>query len=135
MRCIFCEIIGGGREAHVIYEDASLVAFLDRYPIDEGHALVVPKDHHERITDMGPAQVGKMFAAIPRIAKAILAATGADAFSLAQNNGRAAKQIIPHVHVHIIPRFSGRAAVWTKRAIADDIALGRLASGVRSRLA
>ena len=105
MGCIFCDILDGKQDAYFLYSDRDHVAFLDRYPIDTGHSLVIPRNHHERITDMDSDDVGRLFSIIPGIAGAILKGSGADAFSLAQNNGRAAKQIVPHVHIHIIPRL------------------------------
>ena len=134
MDCLFCDIIGGKKTGHFIYEDDSHVAFLDRYPIDVGHTLVVPKIHHEKITDMEPEKVGMLFSKVPRIASAILKATGADAFSLGQNNGRAAKQIIPHVHIHIIPRFNHKGTIWTKRGISEDEELKELSEKIRDCL-
>ena len=83
---------------------------------------------------MNPKDVGNVFALVPKIAKAILDATGADAFSLGQNNGRAAKQIIPHVHIHIIPRYNSKGTVWTKRQISSDDELSNLAKKIRSFL-
>ena len=74
MSCIFCDILSGVRDSHMIYEDASHVAFLDKYPIDVGHSLVVPKNHHERITDMNHESVGNMFSIVPKIANAVLTA-------------------------------------------------------------
>ncbi|RNJ75330.1 MAG: HIT family protein [Nitrosopumilus sp. H13] len=135
MDCIFCEIIRGTRKGHLLYSDDSHLAFLDRYPIDTGHTLIVPKRHYEMITDMKEEDVGRIFALVPRIAGAVLAATGADAFSLGQNNGRAARQIVPHVHVHIIPRYSSKGAVWTKRSIPQDSELDGIAEKIRSYLA
>jgi histidine triad (HIT) family protein len=132
MNCIFCEIISKSREGHFIYEDANHVAFLDKYPIDKGHALVLPKKHQEKITDMNEQKVGELFSIIPKIATAIMKSTGAVAFSLAQNNGRAAKQIIPHVHVHIIPRYAEMGAVWTKRTIPSPQELDQLANTIKS---
>ncbi|NDB47050.1 MAG: HIT family protein [Nitrososphaeria archaeon] len=132
MSCIFCDIISKNREGHFIYEDDFHVAFLDKYPIDKGHVLVVPKIHHEKITDMEEKNVGELFSVIPKIAKAIMKSTGAIAFSLAQNNGRAAKQIIPHVHVHIIPRYAEMGAVWTKRTIPSTEELDSLANSIKS---
>jgi histidine triad (HIT) family protein len=84
---------------------------------------------------MDSKDVGNIFAIVPKIAKAILDATGADAFSLGQNNGRAAKQIIPHVHIHIIPRYNSKGTVWTKRQISSDDELLELAKKIRSYLA
>jgi histidine triad (HIT) family protein len=129
--CIFCDIIQGKKQGHFIYEDDTHVAFLDKYPIDHGHSLVLPREHFEKVTDMTADKVGDLFSKVPKIAKAIIKTTNADAFSMAQNNGRAAKQIVPHVHVHIIPRFNDKGTIWTKREIWDDDALKILAEKIR----
>lgn len=134
MTCIFCEILEGKRQGYFIYEDKDHVAFLDRYPIDKGHSLVMPRKHYERLTDMSPDKVGDLFSKIPRIAKAVVKSTEADAFSLAQNNGKAAKQIVPHVHVHIIPRYNNKGTLWTQRNIVDDEELKALADKIRTCL-
>ena len=134
MDCLFCDILNGKKDGHFLYEDNSHVAILDKYPIDVGHSLVIPKEHHEKITDMTPEDVGNAFSIVPKIAKAILDATGADAFSLGQNNGLAAKQIVPHVHIHIIPRYNNKGTVWTKRQISNNDELLELAKKIRSFL-
>ena len=134
MSCIFCDILDGKRDGHILYEDDLHIAFLDKYPIDVGHSLVIPRKHHEKITDMDPQDVGNVFSLVPKIASAILDATGADAFSLGQNNGRAAKQIIPHMHIHIIPRYNHKGTVWTKRQISNDDELSELAKKIRTIL-
>ncbi len=134
MGCLFCDILNGKKDGHFLYEDNSHVAILDKYPIDVGHSLVIPKEHHEKITDMPPEYVGNAFSIVPKIAKAILDATGADAFSLGQNNGLAAKQIVPHVHIHIIPRYNNKGTVWTKRQISNNDELLELAKKIRSFL-
>ncbi len=131
MDCIFCDIIQGKRQGHFIYEDETHVAFLDKYPIDYGHSLVLPREHFEKVTDMNSDKVGDLFSKVPKIAKAVIETTNADAFSLAQNNGRAAKQIVPHVHIHIIPRFNSKGTVWTKRDIGQDEDLKILAEKIR----
>ncbi|MGQ0377354.1 MAG: HIT family protein [Nitrososphaerota archaeon] len=131
MNCIFCDILEGKKSGYFIYEDEKYVALLDKYPIDVGHSLVMPRKHYEKIVDMSEDSVGELFAKIPKIAKAILKATNADAFSIGQNNGRAAKQIIPHVHVHIIPRYETKGTIWTKRGIATDEELSELARQIR----
>lgn len=132
MTCIFCDIIQGKKQGHFIYEDDTHVAFLDKYPIDHGHSLVLPREHFEKVTDMTSDKVGELFSKIPKIAKAIIQTTNADAFSMAQNNGRAAKQIVPHVHVHIIPRFNDKGTIWTKREIVNDDMLKILAEKIRN---
>ena len=131
MTCIFCEIVQGKKDGYFIYEDENYVAFLDKYPIDTGHSLVMPREHFEKITDMTAEKVGELFSKIPKIAKAVIEATKADAFSVAQNNGRAAKQIVPHVHIHIIPRYESRETIWTRREIAKENELKILAERIR----
>ena len=134
MTCIFCDIISGEKNGHFIYEDETHVAFLDKYPIDQGHSLVLPREHFERVTDMNPEKVGELFSKTPKIARGIIKTTQADAFSLAQNNGWAAKQIVPHVHVHIIPRYNHKGTIWTKRNITNDDELNSLASKIRKNI-
>ena len=134
MTCIFCDIISGKKNGHFIYEDETHVAFLDKYPIDQGHSLVLPREHFERVTDMDPEKVGALFSKTPKIARGILKTTQADAFSMTQNNGWAAKQIVPHVHVHIIPRYNDKGTIWTKRNITNYDELNSLASKIRKNI-
>ena len=126
MATIFTDIIEGRKDGHIIYEDDKHVVILDKYPIDHGHSLVITRHPYEKITDMKKEEVSELFSLIPMIASAILKATGAVAFSIAQNNGKEAKQIIPHVHVHIIPRYADKATMWTKRGIPSDEELEEL---------
>ena len=132
MATIFTEIIEGKRPGFIIFEDDSHIAILDKYPIDTGHSLVLPKVPYEKITDMPKNEVAELFSLIPEIANAILKATGAVAFSIAQNNGKEAKQIIPHVHVHIIPRYADKATLWTKRGIPSDDELEELRQKIKN---
>jgi len=129
---IFTEIIEGKRPGFIIFEDDSHIAILDKYPIDTGHSLVLPKTPYEKITEMPKNEVAELFSLIPEIANAILKATGAVAFSIAQNNGKEAKQIIPHVHVHIIPRYADKATLWTKRGIPSDDELKELHQKIKN---
>ena len=125
-------MISGKRSCHVIYHDSNIIAILDKYPIDKGHSLVITKKPYEKLTDMSSQEVAELFSKIPKIANAIIKATNADAFSIAQNNGKAAKQIIPHVHVHIIPRYSATGTLWLKRKILKDDELDELAQKIRN---
>ena len=102
MTTIFTDIIEGRKSGHIIYEDEKHIGILDKYPIDTGHSLLITKNLYEKIIDMPEKEVAELFSLVPKIATAILKATGAVAFSIAQNNGKEAKQIIPHVHVHIL---------------------------------
>ncbi len=130
--CIFCDMIDGKRPYYEIYHDSNIIAILDKYPIDKGHSLVITKKPYEKLTDMSSQEVAELFSKIPKIANAIIKATNADAFSIAQNNGKSAKQIVPHVHVHIIPRYSKTGTLWLKRKILKDNELDELAQKIRN---
>ena len=132
MDSIFTDIINEKEVGHFIYTDEKHIAILDKYPIDFGHSLLIPKKQYEKITDMPENEISDLFSKIPKIVNGILKATNADAFSLAQNNGRAAKQIIPHVHVHIIPRYNSKETIWTKRNIPSNAELQNLAKKIRN---
>ena len=132
MGSIFTEIIEGREPGYVIFEDERHIAILDKYPIDTGHSLLITKNLYEKIIDMPEKEVAELFSLVPKIATAILKATGAVAFSIAQNNGKEAKQIIPHVHVHIIPRYANKGTVWTKRGIPTDAELKDLSEKIKT---
>ena len=125
-------MIDGKRPYYEIYHDSNIRAILHKYPIDKGHSLVITKKPYEKLTDMSNQEVAELFSKIPKIANAIIKATNADAFSIAQNNGKAAKQIIPHVHVHIIPRYNDTGTLWLKRKILNDNELDELAQKIRN---
>ena len=131
MATIFTDIIERKLPGFIIFEDEKHVAILDKYPIDTGHSLVIPKKPYEKIIDMPKNEVAELFSLVPSIANAILKATGAVAFSIAQNNGKEAKQIVPHVHVHIIPRYADKATMWTKRGIPADDELEELQQKIK----
>ena len=132
VNCIFCDMIEGKMPCYMIYHDDDCIAILDKYPIDNGHSLIITKKPYEKLTDMGVDEVAKLFSKIPKIANAIMSATNADAFSIAQNNGKAAKQIVPHVHIHIIPRYNATGTLWTKRKILSDNELAELSQKIKN---
>ena len=132
--CIFCDMVEGKLSCHMIYKDDDCIVILDKYPIDIGHSLIITKKPYEKLTDMDVNEIAKLFSKIPKIANAIIKATNADAFSIAQNNGKAAKQIIPHVHVHIIPRYNMTGTIWTKRKILKHDELNELTQKIKNYL-
>jgi histidine triad (HIT) family protein len=134
--CLFCSIINNKIPAVIIYEDENFVALMDKYPINHGHSLVIPRSHHESLLSMTPSEVGKLYSIVSTVSKAVISAVHADGFSIGQNNGRAANQIIPHVHVHIIPRYAGdsREGKWPSRTIGNIQELTITSQKIRSVL-
>jgi len=130
--CIFCDIINGKLPCHLIQKDDNHIVILDRYPIDVGHSLIITKKPYEKLTDMNVEEIMDLFSKIPKIINAIIKATKADGFSIAQSNGKAAKQIVPHVHVHIIPRYNTTETLWTQRKLMKDDELDKLVQKIRN---
>lgn len=99
---MFCEIVTGERDAHVVYEDEHSVGFLDRRPVFHGHTLVVLRDHIATLPDLPSEVLGPLFAAVQKVTAAVTEAMEADGAFIAQNNN--VSQSIPHLHVHVVPR-------------------------------
>lgn len=90
-----------------VYEDQVVLSFLDIGPVSDGHALVIPKQHLEELHDCPPELLGQVASRLGKIAKAVIAAVNSQGYNLLCNNGRAAGQLVEHLHFHIIPRNSG----------------------------
>lgn len=104
---IFTRIIRGEIPCQRIYESPTVFAFLDINPLAPGHTLVVPKRQVARLEQLPEEDASDIARVLGRIARAILAATGAADYNVLQNNGASAGQVVPHVHFHIIPRREG----------------------------
>ena len=104
MDCLFCKIVKGDLPSNKVYEDKRFLAFLDINPINKGHLLVIPKEHHDTFVNTPVDLIKDLVALTRRLGLAVMVGSGADGFNLNLNNGRAAGQLIDHVHFHIIPR-------------------------------
>ena len=103
--CIFCKIIDRKIPAEIVYEDETSLAFLDINPINKGHTLVIPKQHFETLNELPQPILDKTMVLVKKIVKAL--SKYADGVNLGLNNGRAAGQVVFHVHFHLMPRFEG----------------------------
>ena len=103
--CIFCSIAAGEIPSFKIYEDETVVAYLDINPFSEGHTLVIPKEHTEGIVDTPDETLAKTIARVKKIAAHLKDALPCDGFNILQNNGESAGQTVRHVHFHIVPRY------------------------------
>lgn len=134
--CVFCAIVRGQSPIAKVYEDTTFLAFMDKYPITSGHTLVLPKFHYDDVFQMTEAEVGNMYRVVHIIASAVYSATGAQGLNTGQNNGRAANQIVPHVHVHIIPRYErdSQDGKWPSRKVTNYGELEKLADKIKKNL-
>jgi histidine triad (HIT) family protein len=105
--CIFCAIVAGDIPARAVRETDHTVAFLDANPLAPGHTLVVPREHYERLEDVPDDVSETLFAEVHALTSRVEAAVDADGLNVGINDGEAAGQEVPHVHVHIVPRFEG----------------------------
>lgn len=111
--CIFCKIVAGELPAAVVYETDTELAFLDINPVNAGHTLVIPKEHHTVIYNTPDETLASLMHAVKKVTHAVKKGVGADGINLHVNNERAAGQDVPHVHVHIVPRFENDGiAMW-----------------------
>lgn len=105
--CTFCDLIHGAAEVSICHEDADSIAFMDIQPVNNGHLLVVPREHYESLLDVPPEIGVHLFKVTMQLANAVRWVTGSDDMNIVVNSGAAAGQDEPHYHVHIIPRRPG----------------------------
>ena len=108
--CLFCRMVSGHIPVTKIYEDDVVLAFLDIGPLSDGHTLVIPKQHFEKLHECPAELLGQVCSRLGKIAGAVAAAMQSDGYNLLCNNGRAAGQLVEHLHFHIIPRKIGDGA-------------------------
>jgi len=135
--CVFCSIVDGEIPGHVVHETDRVLAFLDAHPLREGHTLVIPKTHHERLGEMPDDLAGEVFAVAKALPDALSDAVGADGATVAINDGPAAGQEVPHSHVHVVPRTDGDDvgpvhALFTDRPDVSDDRLAEIASAIEA---
>jgi histidine triad (HIT) family protein len=128
--CIFCKIISNEAPADKVYEDENFVAFMNLRPSSKGAVLVVHKDHTDDLQSTPDEMLSQFLPASKKVAEAVMKATGATGFNLTINNGKTAGQVIFHLHVHIIPRYSDDGLKLfpehdsefnTRKSLADQI--------------
>ena len=133
---VFKKIIDGHIPAHKVYEDDRVLAILDIGPLSRGHTLVIPKEAAETLDALSEESAAAIGRVLPRLARAVIEATGVREYNVLQNNGRGAHQAVDHVHFHIIPKPSAREGLgvgWPAGALAADAA--ELAAKIRAALA
>ncbi|MCX8194026.1 MAG: HIT family protein [Candidatus Pacearchaeota archaeon] len=133
--CVFCKIIQGKIPCYKIHENKKFLSFLDISPINKGHTLLIPKKHLETVLDINERDFSEMMRVAKKLSKAIIKATKADGFELCINNKKAAGQVIPHLHLHIMPRFDGDGLKFdwpTKRYSQEE--MQKIAAKIKNSL-
>jgi len=106
--CVFCAILAGRQPASKVYEDDRVLAFLDIYPMRPGHTLVIPKFHVQYVQDLSPEVRAHLFETATAVSGVLRRSslTPADVHFVI-NDGAHASQTVPHVHMHVLPRYKG----------------------------
>ncbi len=105
--CVFCKIVAGEIPSHNVLTTEAARAFLDVGPLADGHLLLIPTEHYERLEEMPTEVAAEVCGLLPRLGRALLQVTGSPGYNVLQNNGAVAGQVVPHVHFHLIPRVEG----------------------------
>lgn len=137
---IFAKILRGEIPCHQVYEDDQCVAILDIFPVNPGHILVIPKTAVASVADLDSALAGHLFGVGARLSRAVRAAAPrCEGVNFWVSDGPAAGQEVPHVHLHVIPRFTGDGFGWKvgplNRRPQDGEALKASAAALRAALA
>lgn len=110
--CIFCKIINKEIPAQIIYDDEHCIGMLDINPVNEGHTLVIPKKHYDTLTDCDEDTLKHLIVIVKNLAQKIKDKLNYDAFKVVINNGEKADQVVPHLHIHIIPKHNKSDQGW-----------------------
>ena len=119
---VFAKILAGEIPCHRVYEDEHVLAFLDVAPLSPGHVLLIPKEARPTLGELSEEAGAALGRVLPRLCRAVCAATGASSYNVLQNNGVDAHQAVMHVHFHIIPRIGDRGLGlgWSVQPLDDD---------------
>jgi len=118
--CLFCKIAQGKLPSKKIYEDEDVLAFMDIRPVNPGHTLIIPKQHHRSFLEMPKHSIEKIFTTAQDITKAIIEGVGAEGVNIGMNIEKAAGQVVFHAHLHIMPRFSNDGhRLWDGKPYQD----------------
>jgi len=134
--CIFCKLIAGEIPSLKLYEDDLIFAFLDIAPINLGHLLVIPKEHHTSSSTIPEDTAGRMFHVGTRLGVALKRVLDADGFNLHLADGQCAGQVVMHAHLHVVPRDveDGFSWNWRQMEYEDDKQRNELASDIIAKL-
>ena len=133
--CIFCKIISGEIPSSIVYEDEATVCIMDVRPLTRGHVLIIPKKHAVTLGDMDDEGLASVMSTIRKMVQPLISVLKPDGYNVFQNNGRAAGQVVDHVHFHLVPRHKKDGAIKPKsKPSADPDELKKLAEEFQAAL-
>ncbi len=138
-KCIFCKIVRGEMPASIIFEDDVCLAFMDVFPVTEGHSLLIPKKHYVNMFDIDGEVVGHLAKRLADLTRRVKKASEEEGVINIVANGEGAGQEIPHLHFHAIPRSKGSPFGFKfppdyRDSMADREDLDRMAQKIRDSI-
>lgn len=145
---VFAKIIAGELPAHFVHMDEICVAFMDINPMSPGHVLVVPRQVVTTLAELDAATRAHLLEVAVKVGQAQQRALGSQAQHLLVNDGKGASQTVPHVHLHVIPRYPRDAiktiahiiwhvttlAIPRRASVQKMLALGEQAAVIRQAM-
>ncbi len=129
--CIFCQIAAGTMKAEIVHETPDAVAFLDKFPAARGHVVVIPRKHAVGLTDLDDGAVAGVFLAVKAVMRKVTAALAPAGMNVGWNHGRSAGQVVDHLHVHVLPRWTQGRGVQVMGERPGDVDAAELARAIR----
>lgn len=106
MDCIFCKIVNKEIPNYTVYEDDQVLAFLDIFPHAVGHTVIIPKIHAHDLVELNDELIAPLFGAVKKVQEKLMAGLGPEGFTVGWNHGDAGGQAVPHLHIHVLPRWN-----------------------------
>ena len=106
MDCIFCKIVAKEIPNYTVYEDDAVLAFLDIFPHAVGHTVVIPKIHVSTLPELAEDQFGPLLVAVKKVQEKLSDKLNPEGFTVGWNHGEAGGQAVPHLHIHVLPRWN-----------------------------
>lgn len=121
--CIFCNIASGNFESATLFENSEFRVILDKFPGNEGHTLIITKEHFDNIFDLDAETAGRLFGLATVVAKALKKELNLEGLNVVQNNGSIAGQTVDHFHLHLIPRYKddNLKLTWPSNEASDEV--------------
>ena len=129
--CIFCRIAAGTIKAEVVHETPEAIAFLDKFPAAKGHVVVIPRTHAVTLPDLDDAAIAGVFRAVKDVMRKVTAALAPAGMNVGWNHGRAAGQVVDHLHVHVLPRWTQGRGIQVMGERTGDANAAELAQAIR----
>jgi histidine triad (HIT) family protein len=130
--CIFCRIAAGTLKAEIVHQTPEAIAFLDKFPAARGHVVVVPRAHAVGLPELDDAAIAGVFRAVRDVMRKVTAALAPAGMNVGWNHGRSAGQVVMHLHVHVLPRFSeGGRGIQVMGEGTGKVSFSELAEAIR----